>query len=207
MIVYLLQGIVLGCVAGISPGPLLGLLISQTLQQGWRAGVRVALAPLLTDIPPILLFVFVLSHVPGVVLHGMSIVGGLFVIYLGYETIQSGRKGQGELASKTSGVHHNVLLTAITTNVFNPHPYLFWATVGTTLLLQGFASYGIGAPSSFLAAFYVLLVSMKLLIVLLLNWGRNWLRGKVYHAMLIASGVLLAMLGVWLLWEGWQAFH
>ncbi|WP_220204887.1 hypothetical protein [Reticulibacter mediterranei] len=105
------------------------------------------------------------------------------------------------------GVHRNVLLTAITTNVFNPHPYLFWATVGTTLLLQGFASYGIGVPISFLAAFYVLLVGMKMLIVFLLNWGRNWLRGKVYHALLIASGVLLAMLGIWLFWEGWQVFY
>ncbi len=58
MTAFLLQGIVLGFAAGISPGPMLGLVISQTLRYGWRAGNLVALAPLFTDIPII-----------GVVLH------------------------------------------------------------------------------------------------------------------------------------------
>ncbi len=42
---YLIQGIVLGFVAGISPGPMLDLVINQTLHHGWRAGNLVALAP------------------------------------------------------------------------------------------------------------------------------------------------------------------
>jgi threonine/homoserine/homoserine lactone efflux protein len=43
MLTYLLQGIVLGFAGGISPGPLLGLVINQTLRRGWRAGNIVAL--------------------------------------------------------------------------------------------------------------------------------------------------------------------
>ncbi len=206
MITYLIQGIVLGFVSGISPGPLLGLLISQTIRCGWRAGIRVALAPLLTDIPMILLFVFVLGHLPAVALHSISIVGGLFVIYLGYKTVQNGRKGGTELAGKTQERSGHVLLTAVMTNLLNPHPYIFWATVGSTIMLQAFARYGIGVPTGFLTSFYVLLVGMKIVMVFLLNWGRNWLQGGAYHAILMVSGLLLAGLGVWLLWEGWQAF-
>ncbi len=207
MIEYLLQGIALGFVSGISPGPLFGLLISQTIQGGWRAGIRTALAPLLTDLPLILLFVFVLSHVPASILHAMSIIGGLFVIYLGYETVQSGRRGSTEeVPDKAQDRPERVILKAVATNLLNPHPYLFWATVGSTLLLQGFARDGISAPVGFLAGFYALLVGVKMVMVLLLSWGRNWIRGKIYHRLLIVSGLLLTGLGLLLVWEGAQTF-
>jgi MFS family permease len=55
MITALLIGISYGFAAGVSAGPLLGLVITQTLQGGWRAGNLVALAPLLSDLPIILL--------------------------------------------------------------------------------------------------------------------------------------------------------
>jgi hypothetical protein len=51
MLAYLLQGIILGFAAGISPGPMLGLVISQTLRRGWRAGNLVAVAPLISAPP------------------------------------------------------------------------------------------------------------------------------------------------------------
>ncbi len=207
MITYLLQGIVFGFVSGISPGPLLGLMISQTLRSGWRVGLRVALAPLFSDAPMILFFVFVLGHVPDLVLHGISIVGGLFVIYLGYETVQSARKSRMELPDKVRGQSRHVLLTAVTTNLLNPHPYLFWATVGSAILLQGFASYGISGSAGFLIGFYALLIGTKIVMIFLLNWGRSWLQGNTYHTLLIVSGLLLIGLGVWLFWEGWQALH
>ncbi len=74
MLAYLLQGIVLGFTAGISPGPMLGLVINQTLKHGWRAGSVTALAPLLSDMPIIILMVFVLGHLPQLMLHILSLI-------------------------------------------------------------------------------------------------------------------------------------
>lgn len=54
MIGFLLSGILLGLSGGLAPGPLLTLVASETLRHGARAGVRVALAPLLTDLPIVL---------------------------------------------------------------------------------------------------------------------------------------------------------
>jgi len=46
---------VLGVSAGFAPGPLLTLVISETLQHDIKSGVKVALAPIITDLPIIIL--------------------------------------------------------------------------------------------------------------------------------------------------------
>jgi len=57
------QVVTLGLSAGFSPGPLLALVVSQTLQYGTMEGIKVAIAPLLTDCPIILVSLFVLARV------------------------------------------------------------------------------------------------------------------------------------------------
>ncbi|MFZ0611777.1 MAG: LysE family translocator, partial [Desulfobacterales bacterium] len=48
---YLVTGIILGLSGGLTPGPLLTLVITETLKHGFREGAKVSLAPLLTDLP------------------------------------------------------------------------------------------------------------------------------------------------------------
>jgi threonine/homoserine/homoserine lactone efflux protein len=201
MVAYLLQGIVLGFAAGISPGPMLGLVISQTLRHGWRAGNIVALAPLISDTPIIILMVFVLGHLPPLMLHILSLLGGTFVIYLGIETIRTANAEVTVDKAVTSG---RVLLPAVATNLMNPHPYLFWATVGGTLFIQSFATAGIVASIGFVGSVYALLVGTKLGIAFLVSRSQSWLKGRTYHAMLIGSSLLLTGLGLLLAWEGAQ---
>ena len=203
MLAYLLQGIILGFAAGISPGPMLGLVISQTLRRGWRAGNLVALAPLISDTPIIVLTVFVLGHLPAFFLHVLSFVGGVFVIYLGIETVRS-LKAEVTVDKQVSSQH--ALLPAVATNFLNPHPYLFWATVGGTLLAQSFAAGGIAASAAFVVGLYAFLVGAKLGIAFLLSRSQSWLKGRAYHTMLVGSGLLLIGLGLLLIWEGVQHF-
>ena len=54
MTASLLTGVIFGLSAGFAPGPLLTLVITQTLKHNIKEGVKVALAPLLTDLPIIL---------------------------------------------------------------------------------------------------------------------------------------------------------
>ncbi len=61
MFEYLLPGIFIGLSAGFSPGPLMTVVISQTLHHGIKEGLKVAIAPLLTDLPIIAIIIFSLS--------------------------------------------------------------------------------------------------------------------------------------------------
>ena len=93
MIALVSAGLVYGLSAGFSPGPLLALVISQTLKHGMREGVKVALAPLITDLPIILVSLLVLTRLTDfkTVLGVISIIGGVFVAYLAYGNFRAPR--------------------------------------------------------------------------------------------------------------------
>lgn len=157
----LLLGMSLGFGAGIAPGPLLALTLTSTLQRGFGAGARVALAPLVTDVPIVVLSVLVLSALTGSVVSAFSIAGGLFVGWLGIETL----RGRGAAAGAAGGDLRRGALV----NVISPHPWVFWITVGAPIVVAGG---GVGA-AVFIAAFYVLLIGTKVVIAALVVTARR----------------------------------
>lgn len=205
MFIPLLLGISYGFAAGISPGPLLGLVITQTLQRGWRAGNLVALAPLCSDLPIVVLAVLLESRLPPTAFAWLGIIGGLFVLYLSIDTIRTALKnvdGEQIALENTKGNMTAVLWRATITNALNPHPYLFWGTVGAQVLVRIAQANGVLGGAVFLLGFYALLVGAKLLLAFLVSRSKGWLQGQAYRTVLIISGVLLLGLGVILLSEG-----
>ncbi|WP_069803426.1 LysE family translocator [Thermogemmatispora onikobensis] len=210
MLTALFLGISYGFTAGISPGPMLGLVITQTLQRGWRAGNLVALAPLITDLPIVVLAVLLISQLPPSALGWLAVAGGLFVLYLGGETaLTAYRYAQSASSSQAlspsvsaTAASGTVLWRAVLTNALNPHPYLFWGTVGAQLLIRNYEEQGAGGPILLLLGFYAFLVGTKLAVAFAVNRSRHWLQGPLYHRMLFLSALLLVALGLWLLVEG-----
>jgi hypothetical protein len=68
-------GLALGLGAGLSPGPLLVLVVGATLRSGFAAGARIATAPLLSDAPIVVLCVLVLRGLPEDALAALSAAG------------------------------------------------------------------------------------------------------------------------------------
>ncbi|TNF50926.1 MAG: LysE family translocator, partial [Gammaproteobacteria bacterium] len=62
---FLFLGVVLGLSAGLSPGPLQTLVMAETLRFGVRAGIKVALSPVITDLPIIFLTLYIFRNVIG----------------------------------------------------------------------------------------------------------------------------------------------
>ncbi|MBI5107047.1 MAG: LysE family transporter [Solirubrobacterales bacterium] len=187
----LVLGLTLGLGAGLAPGPLLALVIRTSLERGFAAGARVAVAPLITDVPIVLASVLLAASLPDAALGVLGIAGGLFVCWLGVEAVRAtpepGPSGGGEL-------RRGVLL-----NVLSPHPWIFWVTVGAPILADQDAA----GAAVFLATFYALLVGTKVVIAALLAVGRErLLRGRGFALAVRGSGVLLLAAGVLLAVEG-----
>lgn len=190
----------LGFWAGMSPGPLMTLVVTETLRGGATAGLRVAAAPLITDVPIVALCVFALAQLAGSqgVLGAVSLAGGAFILYLAWETFRARPPEPGEACVVTHSLKKGVI-----TNFLSPHPYLFWITVGSPLLIKGWAVDPMG-PVLFLTGFYCCLVGAKMGTALLVGRSRGFLQGPAYGLVLKSMGVLLALFALIFFRDGWR---
>lgn len=198
------SGCLLGLSAGAAPGPLLTLVITETLTSGPRAGIRVALAPLLSDPPIILICVLLLAELSRFtsVLSAISLVGGLVVLRLALDTWRAEPPHPGSAPVRSFSLRKGVV-----TNLLNPHPYLFWIGVGAPLLVRGWQQNGPSDPAIFLACFYICLVGAKVIIALLTARSRSFLRGRAYAALLKILSLALGIFGLLLLRDAWLLFR
>lgn len=196
---YLMLGAALGLASGLTPGPLLTYTIVATLRGGWRAGVSVGSAPLITDAPIIALSLLVLHFLPLPVLRLLGIVGGLFVVYLGVETARAARHVDDIRPDEEVNVRREIG-RGVLVNFLNPNPYLFWGTVGGPMLIQAYREQAIEA-AVFLLVFYALLVGSHVGLALLVHRQRGWLQGMWYRRTLWALAVILVVLGARLIWQ------
>ncbi|HPB74882.1 MAG TPA: LysE family transporter, partial [Chromatiaceae bacterium] len=88
---FLFIGLLLGLSSGISPGPLLTLVIAETLRYGLGAGIRVAITPFITDLPIILLTLIILSRLANYewLLGVISLVGGIVLLIMGFDCLMA----------------------------------------------------------------------------------------------------------------------
>lgn len=194
----LIAGLTLGFSAGVSPGPLMTLVMTTSLARGFRAGLQVAIAPLVTDAPVILLTTLLFTAFPPLIEKGLAIVGGLFVIYLGVEAIRDAPHARLVRAQNQPQQAQDLRRGALV-NVLSPHPWLFWISVGSPLLVN-FWRESPWYALAFLLGFYVLLVGSKVGLAMLVAGGRHHLTVTGYRRVLIASGFLLILFGLLLLW-------
>jgi threonine/homoserine/homoserine lactone efflux protein len=178
----------------------LALVITASLRSGLAGGLWVALAPLITDLPIIALSVLLARYLPPAALRWLGMVGGLVVIWMGIETIRSARKAT---LSSDAGARANPqreLWRGVAVNALNPHPYLFWATVGGPALVSGWRISPWYALA-FILAFYALLVGSKMLIAWLVGRHSLGLSLTWYRRVLAGCGVLILAAGGWLIWQ------
>ena len=195
----ILFAISLGLFSGLSPGPLMTVVLAASLERGFRAGLATAIAPLLTDLPVILLSLLVLRRVPEWFLASVTLAGGLFVAYIGVKTVVVARRPRVETGETEASARD--LWRGALVNLLSPHPWLFWFTVGTPFLLQSWGE----APwksIAFLVVFLGLLVGCKIGIAWAASHGRRWLDATWYSGVMTACGVLLIGFGGALVWRG-----
>jgi len=202
MLASITAGIVLGLSAGFSPGPFLALVISQSLRHGGREGSKVAVAPLMTDAPIILISTLVMTRLANscILLGGITLFGSLFLLYLAYESFRTIGFDQGLPTAAPRSLRKGVLV-----NFLNPHPYLFWLTVGAPIIVKGWAQSPF-IPVVFLAAFYACLVGSKVIIAASVGKSRHFVMGKPYLYIMRILGVLLLLFSLVLFWNALEFF-
>ena len=191
-------GFLLGAPAGITPGPILVLVISETLRHGIHAGAKVAFIPLLTDIPVVLVSGFLFAKLSYVdfLLGVISLSGAVFLTYLGSRSIKIASSEIQDYTPKPLRLRE--LMSA---NMANPNPYLFWFTVGAPMMVRSFQqSFSLG--TTFLLSFYLGLVGVKLLLAIVVVKSKNFLQRIWYRRIMQFLGFALIGFAFFLLRDG-----
>jgi threonine/homoserine/homoserine lactone efflux protein len=198
MIEYLSAGTLLGLASGFAPGPLLVLVVSETLRHDIRAGIKVAMAPLITDVPIIIISLLVLNRLAHfkTIVGGISILGGLFIFYLGYESI----KTKGLEINLTPSIS-NSFKKGVITNALNPHPYIFYVTVGAPIIFKAI-NQNFALAFLFIGSFLIFLVGSKVILAMVVERSRAFLKGPLYIWLMRILGALLLFFSIMLFREG-----
>ncbi len=196
---FLVSGVLLGFAAGVAPGPLMALVMGQTLRFGTREGLKVAVAPLVTDIPIVALATLLAATAAGSaegLLGSISLAGAAFVAYLGLDSIRA----RGFDAGRPDEAPRSWTRGAVV-NALSPHPYLFWVTVGAPILIRAWSD-GAPAAGAFLVGFYACLVGAKMVIAVVAGRSGGRLRGRGYRAVMMVLGGLLLVFAARLAVDG-----
>jgi len=163
------------------------LVIAETLEHGMRAGVKVAIAPLLTDLPILVLVFLVLNQLQNLSLAMMliNLAGACLLVYFG---VVIWNTAQPDL--EASPVKQQSLKKGVIANFLNPNPYLFWLLIGGPSVLAAWAESRFAAVG-YLIVFYGLLVGAKVGVALLVGRSRKFLQGTWYRRVMRVLSVLL----------------
>ncbi len=199
MLHFLTIGIVLGLSAGLIPGPLLTLVITETLQYDVKAGIRVSIVPIITDAPIIIAAFLIIPQLTNFhnILGIISIIGAFLILYMGYESITT----QGIANFKLQNTKSHSFTKGMLVNILSPNPYLFWFTVGTPILAKAMVI-NIFTPFIFIFSFYICLVSTKIILAILVNKSKTFLVGNLYLYTMRFLGLMLCILAIILFLDG-----
>lgn len=182
----ILTVLLLSFIAAITPGPLMALIIGETLKHGKIAGIKIGIAPLLTDLPIMLVSIFILSKLSELsfLLGTISLFGACYLVYLAYGSITI-KKVHLDTATGNSS-----LMKGIIANFLNPNPYIFYFTIMGNIMLKGMKVNFLYGPL-YVFIFLGVFVLINIILALSVHAAKRFFSSKKYIYTIRALGLML----------------
>lgn len=200
ILTYLLKGIGLGLYAGIMPGPTQAFILAKTVKNGWRNTLSLAFVPLVSDLPIALAFCTLLSTLPEVLIGGIQLIGGFYLLYLGRQTW----KTAGFSSSISEGKQEVGFWQTVGINLLNPNVYIFWLTVGAPIVIEGWRMAPDVGISFIIGMYFMLVLTMLGFIIIFDISGKLPVIAQMWIIRLL--GLVLFVLGFYQVWSGFHSF-
>ena len=199
----ILSGVIVISFSGVmAPGPMFAVTLAKSYRSPW-AGTFIALGHAVIEVPLILLIYFGFARFfqNDLVQMVLSIVGGGMILWIGI----------GMFRTRAAVVHggkdlpYNAFTAGIFTSGLNPFFLLWWATIGSMLVMR-FLDFGITGLAVFIVVHWLCdLIWLSFVSVTIYKTQSLW--GRKFHEWLfIACSLLLAGFGIWFMVSGVQAW-
>jgi len=130
---FLLSVILISLSGVMTPGPLFAVTVAEGVKDK-IAGVLISFGHAIVEFPLMFLIYFGFTQflVSNMTQKVIGLVGGLMMIYIGFRIIKTRKKAIEEHEKS----RHSSLIVGILTTLANPYFLLWWATVGTALIIN-----------------------------------------------------------------------
>jgi threonine/homoserine/homoserine lactone efflux protein len=201
MLPVLLSVIVISFSGVMMPGPMFAVTLAKSYRSPW-AGVQIALGHAVIEVPLILLIYFGFARFfeNSVVQLILSILGGGMIIWLGIGMFRARTK----IVREEMDLPYSAFTAGILTSGLNPFFILWWATIGSLLVMR-FLEFGIAGLAVFIFTHWVCdLVWLTFVSILVFRSRSMW--GQGFHEWVFTgSSLILSGFGVWFIVSGIQS--
>ncbi len=200
MLPVLLSVVVISLSGVMMPGPMFAVTVAKSYRSP-LAGTQISLGHAVIEVPLILLIYFGFARFfqNDVVQLILSVLGGGMIIWLGIGMFRA----RNEIVTGSKDLPYSAFVAGIITTGLNPFFLLWWATVGSLLIMR-FLQFGSIGLAVFTPVHWVCdLVWLSFVSVLVYKtralWGRRFQEG-----LFILCSLLLVGFGGWFLVSGLQ---
>lgn len=181
------------------PGPLLTVAINESARRGQRAANMLIVGHSMLElvlVAGLTLGIFTVLSNP-IATRLIGIVGGFFLLWMGYGISSDVYKGQVSLDLRPSDGQTKVgsVFQGITTSIANPYWSFWWATIGAKYVLDSLKH---GIPG--LASFYFGHIFGDFLWYGLVAYavvtGKRFITDRIYRGILFICGLFLVFLSI-----------
>ena len=192
----ILWGVVVISFSGVmAPGPMFAVTLAKSYKSPW-AGTQIALGHAVIEVPLILLIYFGFAQFfqDNIVRLVLSVLGSGMIIWLGISMFRA----RVEVTQKGKDLPYNAFTAGILTSVFNPFFLVWWATIGSMLIMRI-----LDFDTIWLIVFVIVhwlcdLVWLSFLSVTVYKTHALWGR-RIQEWLFIACSLLLVGFGIWFL--------
>jgi threonine/homoserine/homoserine lactone efflux protein len=198
---FLASTFVISLTGAMSPGPLTTLALSEGARRGRWAGWQLSAGHGLVEGALVVaiglgLGSFLRQRMVGAVI---GVVGGAFLIWMGWGLISGAWRGSLSLAAAAGGeapaiTRLGLLPAGIALSISNPYWTLWWASVGAGLILTAL-KWGVLGLAAFYLVHWLTDLGWLNLMSFLTASGRGLVNERIYRGVLLSCGLALIAFG------------
>lgn len=200
-----ITSLMVGFSGAIVPGPVFALTVSESAKIGFIAGPLIVAGHILIE--AIVIAALILGLGPILKMEAtvmtISFLGGIMLLWMGFRLFTSSYKKRAEFKCEENlpGKKYATTLGGVILSVSNPYFFIWWATIGGSLLVRGMAI-GLVGIIAFAIGHWASDLSWYSFVSLCVSKGREFMTGKTYRIIFLVCGGFLLVLGIIFLKDG-----
>lgn len=196
----------IGFSGAMMPGPLLTVTINESMRRGAKSGPLLMVGHSVLELSLIIALILGLKRFLDnrVFIAAAGIMGGAFLIWMGYNMLRDVRAGSISLdlsGDKGRSSLIGPVITGILVSLSNPYWTIWWATIGLNYITKAWL-YGLPGLVFFYTGHILADFTWYGAVSFAVARGRKLMSDRIYRRIIAVCGVSLVFLALTFIWSG-----